>query len=43
VAYRYPDEQGFLEPSREEFNEALQHAQAIYNFVLGRIPEAARP
>jgi HEPN domain-containing protein len=43
VAYRYPDEQGFLEPSREEFDEALQHAQAIYDFVLSLLPGETRP
>ena len=43
VAYRYPDEQGFLEPSREEFDEALRHAQAIYDFVLKLLPEETRP
>ncbi len=43
VAYRYPDEQGILEPSREEFDEALQHAQAIYDFVVSLLPEEARP
>jgi HEPN domain-containing protein len=43
VAYRYPDEQGFLEPSREEFDEALQHAQTIYDFVLKLLPAEARP
>jgi len=43
VAYRYPAEQGFLEPPREEFDEALQHAQAIYDFVLNLLPAEARP
>ena len=43
VAYRYPDELGFLEPSREEFDAALQHAQAIYDFVLNLLPKEARP
>jgi len=43
VAYRYPDEQGFLEPSREEFDEALEHAKGIYDFVLSQLPEEARP
>jgi len=38
-----PAEQGFLEPSREEFDEALQHAQAIYDFVLSLLPAEARP
>lgn len=41
--YRYPDEQGFLEPSREEFDEALQHAQTIYDFVVTLLPPEARP
>ena len=42
-AFRYPG--GFEEqmPSREEFNEALQHAQAIYDFVLNLLPKEARP
>ena len=43
VAYRYPDEQGILEPSREEFDEALDYARGIYDFVLGQFPSAARP
>jgi hypothetical protein len=30
-------------PSREEFDEALQHAQAIYDFVLNLLPAEARP
>ena len=42
-AFRYPG--GFDEPmpSREEFDEALQHAQAIYDFVLRVLPADARP
>ena len=43
VAYRYPDEQGFLEPTREEFATALQHAQSICDFVLNLLPREARP
>jgi HEPN domain-containing protein len=43
VAYRYPDEQGIPEPTREEFEEALEHAQAIYDFVLRALPPEARP
>ena len=43
AAYRYPDEQGFLEPSREEFDEALLHAQTIHDFVLKLLPAEARP
>ena len=42
-AFRYPG--GFDEPmpSREEFDEALQHAQAFYDFVLNLLPADARP
>ncbi len=43
VTYRYPDELGFLEPSREEFDAALQHAGTIYDFVLNLLPQEARP
>jgi HEPN domain-containing protein len=43
IAYRYPDEQGFLEPSREEFDEALRHTKAIYDFVVELLPPEARP
>lgn len=43
VAYRYPDEQGTLEPSRDEFDEALQDAQTIYDFVLSLLPPGAQP
>ena len=43
VAYRYPDEQGVLEPSREEFDEALQHASAIHDFVVNLLPMEAPP
>lgn len=43
TAYRYPDEAGFLQPTAEEFDEALQHAQAIYEFVLNLLPAQARP
>jgi hypothetical protein len=30
-------------PEREEFDEALRHAQAIYDFVLKLLPAEARP
>ena len=42
-AFRYPG--GFDEPmpTRVEFDEALQHAQMIYDFVLGLLPPGARP
>ena len=40
-AFRYPG--GFEEPmpSREEFDEALKHAQTIYDFVLNLLPKEA--
>jgi HEPN domain-containing protein len=42
-AFRYPG--GFDEPmpTRAEFDEALQNAQAIYDFVLSQLPADARP
>jgi len=42
-AFRYPG--GFEEPmpSRVEFDEALKHAQEIYEFVLNLLPKEARP
>ena len=42
-AFRYPG--GFEEPmpSREEFDKALEYAQAIYDFVLNLLPNEARP
>lgn len=42
-AFRYPGGADEPMPSREEFDEALQHAQAIYNFVLNLLPAEARP
>jgi len=42
-AFRYPG--GFDEPmpTREEFDEALQYAQDIYDFALSLLPVDARP
>lgn len=42
-AFRYPG--GFDEPmpTREEFDEALHHPQAIHDFVLNLLPTQARP
>jgi HEPN domain-containing protein len=40
--FRYPNAAFALEPMRDEFDEALCHAQAIYDFVLQRLPEAVR-
>lgn len=42
-AFRYPGGSHQPMPSHGEFDEALQHAQAIFDFVLQRIPEAAPP
>jgi len=42
-AFRYPGGADEPMPSREEFDEALQHAQAIYDFVLSLLPADARP
>ena len=41
--FRYPDDLAETYPTREEFDEALQHAQAIYDFVLHLLPAEARP
>jgi HEPN domain-containing protein len=40
---RYPDDLTETYPTREEFDEALQHAQAIYDFVLNLLPVDVRP
>ena len=42
-AFRYPGGADEPMPTREEFDEALQHAQAIYDFVLNLLPADARP
>ena len=41
--FRYPDDLAETYPTREEFDEALQHAQAIYDFVVNLLPAQARP
>jgi len=41
--FRYPDDLAETYPTREEFDKALQHAQAIYDFVLNLLPKEARP
>jgi prepilin-type processing-associated H-X9-DG protein len=38
--FRYLDDLSETYPTREEFDEALQHAQAIYDFVLQVLPAA---
>jgi HEPN domain-containing protein len=42
-AFRYPGLSDDAMPSREEFRIALQHAEAIYDFVLSLLPPEARP
>ena len=42
-AFRYPGGAVESMPTREEFNEALQHAQTIYDFVVNLLPAAVRP
>ena len=42
-AFRYPAGMYESMPTREEFDEALAHAQTIYDFVLSRLPQNARP
>jgi HEPN domain-containing protein len=41
TAYRYPGGAYEPMPTREEFQEALQHAQTIHDFVLGHLPPEA--
>jgi HEPN domain-containing protein len=42
-AFRYPGLTDDPMPSCEEFDAALKHAQAIYDFVLNLLPAEARP
>jgi HEPN domain-containing protein len=42
-AFRYPGLTDEPMPSRAEFDAALQHAQAIYDFVLNLLPKEAKP
>jgi len=42
-AFRYPGGAEEPMPTHEEFDEALQHAQSIYDFVLNLLPAEARP
>ncbi len=41
--FRYPDDLAETYPTREEFSEALTHAQTIFDFVLNLLPPEARP
>ena len=38
VLYRYPGEQGFIEPSRDELESALKTAERFVEFVRKRLP-----
>ena len=38
TAYRYPGESAVLEPSRDEFDEALQFAEHLVEFVISVLP-----
>ena len=39
--FRYPNSTFAIEPLPAEFDEALQHAQTIYDFVSSLLPETA--
>jgi len=41
TAYRYPGET--LEPTRVEFESALQMAQALYQYILSCLPPEVHP
>jgi molecular chaperone GrpE (heat shock protein) len=42
-AFRYPGLMDDPMPSRDEFEAAFQHAQAIHDFVLNLLPAEAQP
>lgn len=41
--FRYPNSTFAVEPQPVEYQEALQHAQTVYDFVMQRLPAAAQP
>jgi len=41
--FRYPNATFASEPQPTEYEEALQHAQAIFDFVVNLIPAEVRP
>ena len=43
TAYRYPGESAILEPSRAEFDEALNLATDLVNHVLAQLPHEVQP
>jgi HEPN domain-containing protein len=43
TAYRYPDEFFEAAPSREQFDEALEQAKQVLDFVFKRLPKETQP
>jgi HEPN domain-containing protein len=43
TAFRYPDMLGVQFPAFAEVKTAIEHAQAIYDFVLQRLPVETQP
>ena len=41
--FRYPNSTFAVEPKPAEYDEALQYAKDIYNFVLNLLPKETRP
>lgn len=41
--FRYPNATFAVEPLPVEYDEALRHAQAVYDFVFSRLPTVAQP
>ncbi len=41
--FRYPNATFSVEPLPVEYDEALKHAQATYDFVLARLPKELHP
>lgn len=41
TAFRYPGE--ILEPDREEFDQAFEDAESLYNFILSLLPAEVHP
>lgn len=43
TAYRYPSDPSALEPARDEFQEALTHANDVFEFVKSKLPPDLLP
>lgn len=41
--FRYPNSTFAVEPKPVEYQEALQHAQTVFDFVVNALPAEARP